>query len=192
MNSNYPPTFIEADDRKFFISKWETEFEHTESKTDYFKGYMQWLKREKGYEAIAGLLAERDVSKVRISAHVMMTEEKLQVTALMTDFVVDEVVSLLDTHDAVKVFNSSMFDSIQTATEILKAVQRNKMDEAGLVPTLAKKYEGKNRTLWKRKGVMLKASNGVALVMTLADGSSDCFKADLGYQYVVHNSIIVG
>ena len=168
MNSNHPPTFIEADDRRFFISKWETEFKPNENKTDYFKGYVNWLKREQGYEAIAGLLAERDVSKVEISAHAMMTDEKLQVTALMADGVVDEIVSLLDTHAAVNVFNSDMFDDIWRNNEIPKAVQKYKLLEAGLVKTLPKKYEGKNRALLTRKGVTLKAANGVAPVLLMA------------------------
>ena len=60
------------------------------------------------------------------------------------------------------------------------------------MPTLAKKYEGKNRTLWTRKGVTLKATNGVAPVLILADGSSVCLKADLGYQHVVHDMTIAG
>ena len=192
MNSNHPPTFIEADDRRFFISKWETEFKPTENKTDYFRKYVKWLQHEQGYEAIAGLLAKRDVSKVEISAHAMMTDEKLQVTALMADGVVDEIVGLLDTHAKVNVFDSNMFDDVWRDNDTPKAAQKYKLQEAGLVPTLAKKYEGKNRTLWTRKGVTLKATNGVAPVLILADGSSVCLKADLGYQHVVHNMTIAG
>ena len=192
MNSNHPPTFIEADDRRFFISKWETEFKPTENKTDYFRKYVRWLQHEQGYEAIAGLLAKRDVSKVEISAHAMMTDEKLQVTALMADGVVDEIVGLLDTHAKVNVFDSNMFDDVWRDNFTPKAVQKYKLQEAGLVPTLAKKYEGKNRTLWTRKGVTLKATNGVAPVLILADGSSVCLKADLGYQHVVHDMTIAG
>ena len=192
MNSNHPPTFIEADDRRFFISKWETEFKPTENKTDYFRKYVKWLQHEQGYEAIAGLLAKRDVSKVEISAHAMMTDEKLQVTALMADGVVDEIAGLLDTHAKVNVFDSNMFDDIWRENDTPKAAQKYKLQEAGLVPTLAKKYEGKNRTLWTRKGVTLKATNGVAPVLILADGSSVCLKADLGYQHVVHDMTIAG
>jgi len=192
MNSNHPPTFIEADDRRFFISKWETEFKPTENKTDYFRKYVLWLQHEQGYEAIAGLLAKRDVSKVEISAHAMMTDEKLQVTALMADGVVDEIVNLLDAHAAVNVFDSDMFDDVWRDNETPKAVQKYKLQEAGLVPTLAKKYEGKNRTLWTRKGVTLKAANGVAPVLILADGSSVDLKSDRGYQHVVNGKTIAG
>ena len=192
MNSNHPPTFIEADDRRFFISKWETEFKPTENKTDYFRKYVKWLQHEQGYEAIAGLLAKRDVSKVEISAPAMMTDEKLQVTALMADGVVDEIAGLLDTHAKVNVFDSNMFDDVWRDNDTPKAVQKYKLQEAGLVPTLAKKYEGKNRTLWTRNGVTLKATNGVAPVLLMADASTVNLKDDLGYQHVVNGKTIPG
>lgn len=35
-------TILEADDRRFFVSKWETEFKQNESKTDYFRQYVSW------------------------------------------------------------------------------------------------------------------------------------------------------
>ena len=54
------------------------------------------------------------------------------------------------------------------------------------VSTLPKKYEGKNRTLWTRKGVTLKSANGVAPVLLMADGSSVDLKSDRGYQQVVN------
>ncbi len=105
MNSNHAPTFLEADDRRFFVSKWETEFKPNENKTDYFRQYVSWLENVKGYEAIAGLLAKRDVSKVEISAHAMVTEEKILVTTLMADGSVDEVMGLLEQHENINVFD---------------------------------------------------------------------------------------
>ena len=190
MNSNHAPTFLEADDRRFFVSKWETEFKPNESKTDYFRQYVSWLENDKGYEAIAGLLQKRDVSKVEIAAHAMMTEEKLQVTALMADGSVDEVLGLLETHAAINVFTSAMFDSIWDSHDISKTVQKHKMLAAGLVPTQSKRYENQTRTLWTRKGVTLKAANGVAPMLLMADGSQVSLKADLGYQHVVNGKTI--
>ena len=192
MNSNHAPTFLEADDRRFFVSTWETEFKPNESKTEYFKSYVNWLECEQGYQAIAGLLAERDISKVEVSAHAMMTDEKLQVTALMADGSVDEVLGLLETHDSINVFATDMFDSVWTNHDIPKAVQKHKMLAADLVPTQSKRYENQTRTLWMRKGVTLKAANGVAPVLILADGNSVCLKADAGYQYIVNNKVIRG
>lgn len=37
MNSNHAPTFLEADDRRFFVPSWETEFKPNESKIECFK-----------------------------------------------------------------------------------------------------------------------------------------------------------
>ena len=186
MNSNHAPTFLEADDRRFFVSKWETEFKPNENKTDYFRQYVSWLENVKGYEAIAGLLAKRDVSKVEISAHAMVTEEKILVTTLMADGSVDEVMGLLEQHENINVFDSNMFDSIWTNHDIAKSVQKHKMLAAGLEPTQSKRYENQTRTLWTRKGVTLKATNGVASVLILADGSSVDLKSDRGYQQVVN------
>ena len=134
MNSNHAPTFLEADDRRFFVSKWETEFKPNENKTDYFRQYVSWLENDKGYEAIAGLLAKRDVSKVEISAHAMVTEEKLLVTALMADGSVDEVLGLLEQHDSINIFDINMFNTIWDSHDITKTVQKHKMLAAGLEP----------------------------------------------------------
>ena len=122
----------------------------------------------------------------------MMTDKKLQVTALTTDGSVDEVLGLLKTRTNTNFFTTAMFESDWNQHDIPKAVERHKMLAAGPVPTLAKKYEGKNRTLWTRKGVTLKAGNGVAPVLLMADGSSVSLKADLGYQHVVNRSVIEG
>jgi hypothetical protein len=192
MNSNHAPTFLEADDRRFFVSKWETEFKPNENKTDYFRQYVNWLECENGYEAIAGLLAERDVSKVEISAHAMVTEEKILVTTLMADGSVDEVLGLLEQHDSINVFDSNMFNTIWDSHDIGKTVQKHKMLAAGLSPTQSKRYENQTRTLWTRKGVTLKSANGVAPVLILADGSSIDLKSDLGYQHVVNGKTIAG
>ena len=192
MNSNHAPTFLEADDRRFFVSKWETEFKPNESKTDYFRQYVNWLECENGYEAIAGLLQKRDVSKVEISAHAMVTEEKILVTTLMADGSVDEVLGLLEQHDSINVFDSNMFNTIWDSHDIGKTVQKHKLLAAGLEPTQSKRYENQTRTLWTRKGVTLKSANGVAPVLILADGSSVDLKSDLGYQHVVNGKTIAG
>jgi hypothetical protein len=192
MNSNHAPTFLEADDRRFFVSKWETEFKPNENKTDYFRQYVSWLENDKGYEAIAGLLAKRDVSKVEISAHAMVTEEKLLVTALMADGSVDEVLGLLEQHDSINIFDINMFNTIWDSHDITKTVQKHKMIAAGLEPTQSKRYENQTRTLWTRKGVTLKSANGVAPVLLMADGSRVNLKADLGYQHVVNGKTIAG
>ena len=192
MCSNHAPTFLEADDRRFFVSLWQTEFKPNESKKDYFQSYVNWLECEQGYQAIAGLLQTRDVSKVEIAAHAMMTEEKEQVLTLMADGSVDEVLSRLDTHDTINVFTSNMFESIWNDHNIAKAGQRHKMLAAGLVPTQSKRYENQTRTLWTRKGVTLKAANGVAPVLILADGTSACLKADEGYRHTVNGKTISG
>ena len=191
MNSNHAPTFLEADDRRFFVSKWETEFKPHENKTRYFKEYVSWLETKNGYEAIAGLLKQRDVSKVEISAHAMMTEEKEQVTALMSDDVTQDIAAKLDEHKDVNVFDHDMFDAIWTKHEVPKAQQKYKMLEAGLGATKQKAYENQRRTLWIRKGFKLVAGNGVAaMLLNEKFNTSVQLKSDLGYQHSVKGQYI--
>tara|TARA_R110000787_G_scaffold166214_1_gene279228 strand:+ start:894 stop:2270 length:1377 start_codon:yes stop_codon:yes gene_type:complete len=193
MNSNHAPTFLEADDRRFFVSKWETEFKPHENKTRYFKEYVSWLETKNGYEAIAGLLKQRDVSKVEISAHAMMTEEKEQVTALMSDDVTQDIAAKLDEHKDVNVFDHDMFDAIWIKHELPKAQQKYKMLEAGLGATKQKAYENQRRTLWIRKGFKLVAGNGVAaMLLNEKFNTSVQLKSDLGYQHSVNKKHIKG
>ena len=193
MNSNHAPTFLEADDRRFFVSKWETEFKPHENKTRYFKEYVNWLETKQGYEAIAGLLKQRDVSKVEISAHAMMTDEKLEVTALMSDEVTQDIAAKLDEHKDVNVFDHDMFDAIWTKHEVPKAQQKYKMLEAGLGATKQKAYENQRRTLWIRKGFKLVAGNGVAaMLLNEKFNTSVQLKSDLGYQHSVNKKHIKG
>lgn len=193
MNSNHAPTFLEADDRRFFVSKWETEFKPYEDKTRYFKDYVNWLELQGGYEAIAGLLSERDVSGVEISAHAMMTQEKLQVTALMTDEVTCDISTMLEEFADVNVFDASMFDSIWSKYVVPQNQQKYKLLEAGLNATAHKAYEGKRRTLWIRKGFTLMASKGVAPVLLNDKVRTQVhLKSDLGYQHSVHAKHIEG
>jgi len=193
MNSNHAPTFLEADDRRFFVSKWETEFKSHENKTKYFKGYVNWLECEQGYEAIAGLLQKRDVSKIEISAHAMMTDEKLEVTALMADEITSDITALLEQHKEVNVFDNDMFLDVWLKHDVPKLQQKYKMVEAGLRKTAPKSYEGKRRGLWIRKGFKLVAPNGVAaMLLNEKFNTSVHLKSDLGYQHSVNKRHIKG
>ena len=78
MFSNSAPNFIEPNDRRFFISKWEHAFSDTQEKTDYFEDITTGLTEEEAYPAIAALLKHRKIDHVQVAAPVAMTEEKLQ------------------------------------------------------------------------------------------------------------------
>ena len=192
MNSNHAPNFIEPDDRRFFISKWETTFkEDEESKEDYFTSYVRWLERERGYEAIADLLNTRDVSKIQISAPAMMTEEKEQVTTLMADPTVAEIKALMEDHPEVNCFDAALFSSVLYETP--KNQHKYRLQEAGLTPTKHKAYENKRRAFWIRSGWTLNSKNGVAPTLTnTATGLTLNLKEDKGYIQSVHKIAIGG
>ena len=192
MNSNHAPHFIEADDRRFFISKWETTFKpDQESKADYFTRYVHWLEKEQGYQAIAQLLTTRDISKVQISAHAMMTEEKELVTTMMADPIVGEIKLLIEEHPDVICFTADMFETVWDGTP--KNQQKYKLEEAGLTLTEKKHYEAKRRAFWIRNGWKLIIKNGVLhTLMNKEAGETRYLKDDLGYKHSVHHKLIEG
>lgn len=192
MNSNHAPNFIEPDDRRFFISKWETTFNQgEENKEDYFTNYVRWLEREHGYAAIAHLLNTRDISKVQLSAPAMMTEEKEQVTTLMADPAVAEIKAQMEDHPEVNCFDADMFSSVLDETP--RNQHKYRLQEAGLTPTKHKAYENKRRAFWIRSGWTLNSKNGVAPTLTCkTTGLTLNLKEDKGYRQSVYKKAIEG
>ena len=123
----------------------------------------------------------------------MMTDEKLEVTALMSDEVTQDISAMLEEHKGVNVFDNDMFDPVWLKHDVPKAQQKYKMLEAGLGATRHKAYEGKRRTLWIRKGFKLTAAKGVApMVLNEKFNTSVHLKSDLGYQHSVKGKHISG
>tara|TARA_R110000737_G_scaffold104301_2_gene137497 strand:+ start:683 stop:2038 length:1356 start_codon:yes stop_codon:yes gene_type:complete len=160
MLSNHAPTFIEPNDRRFFISEWTTVFESAEEKNNYFSTYAAWLKEEGGYSAIASLLAKRDISQVKIEAPAMMTEEKQAVVSLMTDRAVEEIKLIMEEQPAAICFTADAFKSIWDDHDVPKNQQKYKLSEAGLLATPKKRYSGPTFQFWIRKGWQLQVRNG--------------------------------
>jgi len=160
MLSNHAPTFIEPNDRRFFISEWTTTFESVEEKNNYFSQYATWLKEEGGYSAIASLLAKRDISQVKIEAPAMMTEEKQAVVSLMTDRAVEEIKLIMEEQPAAICFTADAFKSIWDDHDVPKNQQKYKLSEAGLLATPKKRYNGPTFQFWIRKGWQLQVRNG--------------------------------
>ncbi|EHQ58030.1 hypothetical protein OMB55_00017740 [gamma proteobacterium HIMB55] len=82
--------------------------ESQEKKDTYFREYIAWLNTE-GYEAIAGLLEQQDISDVSVESGAMMTEEKLAVVSLMTDTIVEEIKLTLDAEPDTVCFTADTF-----------------------------------------------------------------------------------
>jgi len=161
MFSQKPPTFIEAGDRRFFISRWETEFESPQDKDNYFRDYANWLHDEGGFEAIAGLLRITDASKLRPESPAMITPEKRQVVAMVTDDSVQDMVEMIDAEPDRICWTEDDFSDIFYEQEVGQKQRHYKMEEAGLVEQMKRKYEGKKTIkFYLRKGWEINVVNG--------------------------------
>lgn len=184
MFSQKPPTFIEAGDRRFFISRWETEFDSPQDKDNYFRDYANWLHDKGGFEAIAGLLKVTDVSKLRPESPAMITPEKRQVVAMVSDDSVQEMIEQLDENPERICWTEDDFLETFLAQEISQKQYGYKMEEAGLVEQLKRKYGG-NRSIkfYLRKGWEIRVVNGKGswLQSTSDSNSKMKLKEDAGY-----------
>jgi len=80
--SNTVPSFIEEDDRRFFIVEVPAK-ESRESIESYFQGFRDWLDNRDGYSKIAGFLSRRDISGYSPMAAPLVTESKKQLIGLV-------------------------------------------------------------------------------------------------------------
>ena len=96
MLSNDAPHFLEANDRRFFVSKWQCEFGDDTEKNCYFNYYVNWLENLDGYSAIANLLNTTDISDFDLAAPAMMTEEKQAVLSMAEDKAVGDILDTLE------------------------------------------------------------------------------------------------
>ena len=191
MFSQHPPTFIEAGDRRFFISKWETDFESDTQKKVYFEDYNHWLQKEGGYEAIAGLLKLTDITGVSLAAHAMITPEKRQVVAMVTDNCAQDIKSKLEEEPLRICWTEDDFLGIFIENEVSKNQRKYKMEEAGLVVQQKRKYEGRlSRQFYLRQGWDIRISNGKGSFLINLKDEFDIrqLKDDSGYNEAMNSS----
>jgi hypothetical protein len=184
MNSQKPPTFIESGDRRFFISRWDCEFDNPKAKDDYFRDYTTWLHDKGGFAAIAGLLAVTDISTVNPEAPAMITPEKRQVVAMVSDDSVQDMTQLIDDAPYKVCWTEQDFEAVFRDYEIHKKQFGYKLEEAGLVEQLKRKYEGKrNIKFYLRRGWEIKITNGKPMMLINVDKPEESkpLKNDPGY-----------
>ncbi len=165
MFSQRPPTFIEPGDRRFFINRWDTEFESQTAKDDYFKAYTEWLYKEGGFAAIAGLLAVTDISGVRIESPPLMTEDKKMVINMVTDYSVSDIKDVINQHPDRICFLASDFEKVWDKYEIKQNQFVYKLEEAGLSDTGKHRYEGQRRRFFIRDSYRLLRQQGSKLIL---------------------------
>ena len=157
------PTFIEPGDRRFFVNRWDTEFESQAAKDDYFDGYTNWLYNEDGFAAIAGLLAVTDISNVRIESPPLMTDDKKMVINMVTDYSVSDIKEIINQHPERICFVASDFEEVWEKYDIKRNQFVYKLAEAGLSDTNKHKYDGLRRRFFIRNSYRLPRSQGSKL-----------------------------
>lgn len=165
MFSQRPPTFIEPGDRRFFINRFDTEFENQAAKDDYFRAYTHWLSNEDGYAAIAGLLVVTNISGVRIESPPLMTDDKRMVINMVTDYSVSDIKDIIDEHPDQICFLADEFQDVWDKYQIKRDQFKYKLEEAGLSDTGKHRYRGQHRRFFIRNSYRLPRAQGSTLIL---------------------------
>jgi hypothetical protein len=165
MLSNNPPSFIETNDRRFFVSKWQHDFENPEQKTEYFDRYINWLENEDGYAAIAGLLQSTKVV-IKNTEAAMMTPEKQQAMNIAEHPVIADIKAVLNEEPDRVLYTQDSFANAFRKHNIGDTKRWSHiLSECGLSKSASvrAKHHGKQRSAvyYVREGWTLRISNGV-------------------------------
>jgi len=160
MFSNSPPTFLEQNDRRFFVSKFQHNFPSPEYKDEYFNRFDNWLKNKGGYQAIASLLEQRDISDFNIASSAMMTDEKRDILLSISCPVIAEIQYEMRLKQEKPFWSAEEFNHLMIPNRLTPRSLNHKLREVGLVP-----FEGRQR--WKRT---TRHSGEVGIQIYLRDG----------------------
>jgi hypothetical protein len=177
MLSNRPPTFLDKDDRRFFISEWDTGF-RGEDKDEYFNKFRKWLTAG-GYEHIAGFIQNYDVSDYDFASEAPQNADKRMILDTYTDPLVEKFLDLIDDY-GLTVFHeqdSKIMEFI--CVNNIKASQAVHIyHEAGFIKSDKKiQIEPRKRIrIWYPKSSKLFIADGKPAEIKLEDGSSHTLK----------------
>ena len=157
--SNHAPNFLESNDRRFFISKWEKKFETQDEKNNYFKDYLGWLYKD-GYSAIAGLLVTRDISHIKLEEPALMTPEKESALVISHDPVVEEIKIELAENKAKHLWVKEEFQEIFDRHSVKNNQIKYKLQLAGLRGNGTYKYKGKSAVFFTRDDYSIRHKQG--------------------------------
>lgn len=159
MLSNNVPSFIEHNDRRFFVSQWDTKLRGDEKKA-YFDDYISWLESG-GYGAIAGLLQTRSIAN-DMYREAMTTKEKLQAQNLASDECTDALKALLRDIPKNTLFLPKDFYEIWEEHNVKGNQKKHKLAAAGLKKNTGRVQIKKERLtgLWMFEEVELVTEKG--------------------------------
>ena len=157
--SNRAPTFIEAEDRRFFVSEWTLDDMTTVERAEYFKGYRRWLDNG-GIEAIARHLETRVVTR-NVYEAAPVTPEKSRAMTVAANPVTLMISDMLEDNLERVLFTKDVFASLFKENHVGAGLQKFILNDAGLelLPTRTK-IRGDQARVWARKGTTLVITPG--------------------------------
>lgn len=128
--SNHAPSFLEEDDRRFFVSEYDIGLEKTsEDYKEHFAEYWEWINSEYGLPALAWHLQTRDLSKYQLRSAPPMTAEKEKALSIVSDPIKGLILEMLEDNPDKLVFSETMF---KTLKEDAGTAWKYQMTESGL------------------------------------------------------------
>lgn len=177
MLSNRPPTFLDKDDRRFFIAEWDTGL-RGEEKDEYFNKFRNWLA-EGGYAHIAGFIRSYDVSDYDFASEAPKNADKRMILDTYTDPLVEKFLDLVD-DCKLTVFHEQHWEIEQFIhNNNIKASQAiHIFHEAGFIKSDKKvQIEPKKRfRIWYPKSSKLFIADGKPAEIKLEDGNTHTLK----------------
>ena len=157
--SNRAPTFIEAEDRRFFVSEWTLDDMTKAERSEYFKEYRLWLDNG-GIEAIARHLETRAVTR-NVYEAAPVTPEKSRAMTVAANPVTLMIADMLEDNLEKVLFTKDVFYQLFKDNHVGAGLQKFILNDAGLELLRTRtKINGVQSRVWARKGAMLVPTTG--------------------------------
>ncbi len=183
MLSNRPPMFLEPEDRRFFVARWQLSITSAAERAAYFADYRLWLDSG-GLEAIAGLFGTREIVADPYQNAPETTEKIIAIEGAI-DPTVTAILDWLEEHENIRLVTIRNLDEVWREHGTKSNARKHKMVEAGLQFYGRTKLGDKQHSVYQYKDdVVIAAGHGHGLSVQLANGSRkywrDVFDARLG------------
>jgi len=184
MLSNHAPSFIEEQDRRWFISRFEPNPIITDKQLeDHLDRLTTWLEDD-GYARIAKHLRERDISHIKLTKRAMVTDEKKEACAKASDVVAKQIELTVKRNPEQIVFMPSDFEDLFRENEVNINQHKHKMTSGDhLVMCKNERYHYEKMreylVLYLRKGYqIIKVKGQKAILRCNYDRSLDSYLED--------------
>ena len=159
MLSNEAPTFLEEDDRRFFVTKWETNLP-TDKKGVFFSE-LQISLDQGGYEAIAWVLKNHNLSSYKPYDPPPLNNEKTQMILTASNPATQAVIDRMHDDSTKNVWELNDFSTIWDTYRVQPSQKKYVLQETGLEKISRVTVHGNSRSdLWMRKGLSFIAGKG--------------------------------